>query len=157
MFRTDDNYNLYFDGVVSKDSEANFNKLIEEYQLDAELAALLKRQHNFRIYNSYEEHKMFLWSLYRALGPFAITIFFAEDDHPRGCEYQARVDFYIDGTGNFDYELKNSLFRYEEYELTEECKERIEQKLVGFEEDCRIKGSIGEMNPEAFVKSITAE
>jgi hypothetical protein len=91
------------------------------------------------------------------LGPFAITIFFAENDHPPGCEYRAKVDFYVDATGNFDYELKNHLFIYEDFRLSEKCEERKAQESIGFEKDRRIKGNIREMELETFIKSITAE
>lgn len=157
MSRTDDNYNLYFDGLVSEEQENNFKKLTDNHNLASELAGLLKIHHNFRTTNTYDQHKTLLWVLYKTLGPFAITIYFAEEDHPSGCEFQAKVDFYIDAAGNFDYERKNNLFVYEDYKLSDECEERKEQKLVGFEKDCRTKGNIKDMDSESFTKSITAE
>jgi hypothetical protein len=157
MFKTDDNYNLYFDGALSQDHKKNLEKLIHEYQLDPKFINLLKRQYNFRIYNSYNLHKILLWVLYEALGPYAITIFFAEIEHPAGCEYQSRVDFYLDLNGNFDYELKNSLFLYAEHDSSDECKERIDQKLIGFDKDCRVRGNISASDLETFVKSLSAE
>ncbi len=157
MFRTEDNYNLYFDGTISAENESNFKKLLAEYELAPEFANLLTRQHNFRIYNSYNEHKTLLWVLYEILGQFAITLFFAEADHPHGCEYQSRVDFFIDAGGKFHYELKNSIFMYEDYEVSTECKERIEQGSVGFDTDCSIKDAIQGMDVKTFVKRITAQ
>ena len=157
MFRTDDNYNLYYDGMISEDQEANFKTLIEQHQLSAEFAALLKRHYNFSIPNTYGEHKKLLWILFKTLGPFAITILSAEEVHPPGCEYQVRVDFYIEANGNFDYELKNSLFLYDDYGSSDECKERIERKAIGFDKDCRVKANMGQMDLNDFIEKITIE
>ncbi len=49
MFKTDDNYNLYYDGTVSGDQETAFQTLIEEHQLSPEFTELLKRDYNFLI------------------------------------------------------------------------------------------------------------
>ena len=155
MFKTDDNYNLYFDGVISSDQEDSFKKLLEDHQLDLEITNLLKIHHNLRINNSYKLHKIVLWVLYEALGPYAISIFFAEIEHPPGCEYQSRVDFYVDVSGNFDYELRNGLFLYDDHESSDECIERIAQKSAGFDKDCRIRGNIKGMDLETFIKSIS--
>ena len=78
MFRTDDNYNLYYDGVVSKEQEKNFKALLVQHQIATEFATLLKRDYNFRISNSYGEHKKLIWVLYKTLGLFAISALFAE-------------------------------------------------------------------------------
>ena len=157
MFKTNDNYNLYFDGVISLDQEASFKKLIDKHQLDVELTNLLKMHHNFTINNSYKLHKSLLWILYDTLGEYAITVFFAEAEHPLGCEYQSKVDFYVDARGNFDYESKNNLFLYDDHESSDECIARIAQKSVGFDKDCRVKGNIKGMDIEAFVESVTAK
>lgn len=155
MFKTEDNYNLYFDGRVSQNHEANFKKLIQQNQLDPELINLPKQQHNLRIYDSYKLHKVLLWILYEVLGPYAITIFFAEVEHPRGCEYQCRVDFYLGVNRRYDYELKNTLFLYEDHGLSDEYKRRVEKKSFGFDRDCRHKGEISGMDLETFVKTLT--
>jgi len=157
MFKTDDNYNFYFDGLVSEDQEIKFKKLIDKHKLAPEFINLLKIDFNFRVSNTYDVHKTLIWVLYKILGPFAVTIFFAEDDHPPGCEYQAKVDFYVDASGNFDYELKNHLFIYEDFRLSAECEERKAQKSVGFEKDSRIRGNIREMELGTFIKSVTAD
>jgi hypothetical protein len=154
MLKTEDNYNLYFDGVISQNNREIFAKLIIKHQLDTELINLVERQHNFRIYSSYNSHGIVLWILYKVLGEYAITIFFAELDHPFGCEYQSRVDFYVAGNGNFDYELKNSLFIYAEFDLSDKCKERIEQESIGFGKDCTVRDNMRRMDLEAFEKSI---
>ena len=157
MFNTEDNYNLYFDGRISQDQVASFEILLDRHKLDRELVNLFKTHHNFRINNSYTLHKSLLWVLFETLGPYAITIFFAEVEHPHGCEHQSRVDFYVDVNGNFDYELKNKLFLYPGYESSEECMEKIKQESVGFDNDRRTKGNIKGVDLEAFLKSITAE
>jgi len=157
MFRTDDNYNLYYDGVVSREQETNFKTLIMQHQIAAEFATLLKRDYNFKISNTYGEHKKLIWILYQTLGLFAISALFAEEAHPPGCEYEARVDFYIEANGNFEYELKNKLFLYEDYRSSDECKDRISRKSIGFDKNCRIRGNMGEMDVSDFVKKITAK
>ncbi len=75
MFRTDANYNLYYDGVVSEDLENNFRALLNEYQLSGEFSGLLKTHHNFRLYNFYSEHHRLIWIPCKILGTFTITIF----------------------------------------------------------------------------------
>ena len=155
MFRTEDNYNLYFDGVISQNNRAIMAKLIQQHQLDMEVIKLVDRHHNFRIHDSYSSHRILIWILYEALGVYAITIFFAELEHPPGCEYQSRVDFYVAGNGSFDYELKNSIFLYTDSAQSEECKQRIEERSIGFDKDCRVKGNIEAMDLESFVNSIT--
>lgn len=157
MFRTDDNYNLYYDGAISGDQETAFQTLIAENQLSPEVTELLQRHYNFRIKNAYEDHRKLLWVLYKTLGPFAVTILFAEEEHPHGCEYQARVDFYVDASGSFDYELKNNLFLYETKNLSDECEERLAQKSIGFEADRRIKGNLMGMDLETFLERTTTE
>ena len=157
MFRTDDNYNLYYDERVSEDHYTSLKELIGEYQLSSEFPALLGNHFNFTIHNTYNDHRKLLWVLYNVLGPFALTILFAEEEHPHGCEYQARVDFYVDASGSFDYELKNSLFLYETKNLSEECDERLTQKSIGFEIDRRIKGNLGGMDLETFLEKTTTE
>ena len=157
MFKTEDNYNLYFDGVISGNNREIFAKLTRQHQLDMELANLVERHHNFRIYDSYNSHRILLWILYKALGEYAITIFFAEFEHPPGCEYQSRIDFYVAANGSFDYELKNSLFRYAENDLSGKCKERIEKESIGFDKDWKARGNMRIMDLEAFVKSISSK
>ena len=157
MFKTEDNYNLYYDGGVSEDQATSFKNLIEEHQLSSEMTALLEKHFNFRAYNTYSDHTKLLWVLYKTLGSFAITILFAEEDHPHGCEYQARVDFIVDAGGNFDYEFKNSLFLYETHALSDPCEERFAQKTIGFDQDCRMRGSLAGMDLEAFLRKTTRE
>ena len=157
MHRTDDNYNLYFDGELSKDHQESFEKLIDQHDMDSEFLNLLGRNHNFAMKNTYNQHKKLLWTLYKSIRSFAVTIFFAEYDHPYGCEYQAKVDFYLDEIGRFEYELKNNLFFYDGQKLSDECKERREQRAPGFEADYVRKGNIREMDLEAFVASVTAQ
>jgi len=157
MFRTDDNYNLYYDGTVSKEQETNFKTLIMQHQIATEFAALLKRDYNFKISNTYDEHKKLIWILYKTLGLFAISALFAEEAHPPGCEYEARVDFYIEANGNFEYELKNNLFLYEDYGSSEECKDRIARRSIGFDKNYIIRGNMGEMDLHDFVTKITAK
>ncbi len=157
MFKTEDNYNLYFDGAISSDQEAIFEKLIEKYQLDAKFINLLKQHHNFRILDSYNLHRSVIWFLCQSLQSYAITIYFAEVEHPAGCEYQSKVDFYVDMSGHFDYELRNSLFLYDDYESSSECMERITQSSVGFDKDCKVRGNMRRMDLEAFVKSISSK
>ena len=156
MFRTDDNYNLYYDGVISAEQETKYGTLIVQHKIAAEFAGLLKRDYNFTISDTYGEHKELIWILYEILGPFAISALFAEKDHPPGCEYEARVDFYIEANGNFEYELKNNLFLYEDYGSSDECKDRIARKSIGFDKNCIIRGNMGEMDLPDFVKKITA-
>ena len=155
MLRTDDNYNLYYDGAVSKEQETNFTTLIGQHQMATEFAALLKRDYNFKISNTYGEHRKLIWILYKILGLFAISAFFAEEDHPPGCEYEARVDFYIEANGDFEYELKNNLFLYEDYGSSDECKDRIARKSIGFDKNCTIRGNMEEMDLPDFVKKVT--
>ena len=57
MFRTDDNYNLYYDGVMFEDQENNLRALINEYELSGEFSSLLKIYHNFRLYSLYSEYQ----------------------------------------------------------------------------------------------------
>lgn len=57
MFRTDDNYNLYYDGVVFENQENNLRALINEYELSGEFSSLLKTHHNFRLYSLYSEYQ----------------------------------------------------------------------------------------------------
>ena len=157
MFRTDDNYNLYYDGEISQEQETNFKTLIKQHQIAAEFAVLLHKDYNFMISNTYGEHKKLIWILYHTLGPFAISAIFAEEVHPPGCEYEARVDFYVEANGNFEYELKNNLFLYDDYVSSDECKERIALNSIGFDKNCRIGGNIGSMDLHDFVKKVTAE
>ncbi|UCG21490.1 MAG: hypothetical protein JSU80_02560 [Deltaproteobacteria bacterium] len=157
MFRTDDNYNLYYDGLISDEQETNFKTLIVQHQIPTEFAALLKRDYNFKISNTYDEHRKLIWILYKILGLFAISALFAEEAHPPGCEYEAKVDFYIEANGNFEYELKNNLFLYEDYGSSDECKDRIARKSIGFDKNYRIRGNMGEMDLDDFVKKITAK
>lgn len=156
MFRTDDNYNLYYDGTVSGGQETEFRKLIEEHQLSPEFMELPKRDYNFRINNSYNDHKRLLWIFYKVFGSFAITIFFAEEEHPPGCEYQVRVDYFVDERGNYEYERKNHLFQYDDSGMSKECKERIEKGLTGFEKNCDVRGNMGQMQLEPFIRSLAA-
>jgi hypothetical protein len=155
MFRTDDNYNLYYDGLISEEQETNFKTLIMKHQISTDFTALLKRDYNFRISNTYGEHKKLIWILYKTLKLFAISALFAEEAHPSGCEYEAKVDFYIEASGNFEYELKNNLFLYEDYGSSDECKDRIARKSIGFDKNCRIRGNMEEMGLNDFVKKIT--
>ena len=157
MLKTDDNYNLYYDERVSEDYYTDLKELIEKHQLASEFLALLGNHFNFRIHNTYNDHKKLLWLLYKTLGPFAITILFAEENHPHGCEYQARVDFFVDGSGSFDYELKNSLFLYETKKLSDECEERLAQGSIGFQPDRRINGNLVGMTLETFLEATTTE
>lgn len=157
MFRTDDNYNLYYDERVSQDLYTDLKKLIEEHQLTSEFLALLGNHFNFSMHNTYSDHRKFLWVLYQTLGPFAITILFAEENHPHGCEYQARVDFLVDGSGSFDYELKNSLFLYETRKLSDACEERIARGSIGFEPDLKMKGNLATIDLEAFLATTTTK
>lgn len=157
MYRTDDNYNLYYDGTISGDQETAFQTLIAEHQLSLKFTELLKRHHDFRIKNSYDGHKKLLWILHKVFGSFAITIFSAEEEHPLGCEYQSKVDYFVDENGNYEYEMKNSLFKYDNYEMSDECNERIAEGAAGFEKDCKLRGNMGEMQLEPFAKSLTAD
>ena len=157
MFRTDDNYNLYYDGVISKEEETTFQTLIMQNQIATEFEVLLKTDYNFKISNTYGDHKKLLWILYKTLGSFAISALFAEEAHPPGCEYEARVDFYIEANGNFEYELKNNLFLYDNYESSDECKERIAGKSIGFDKNCRIRGNIKAMDLTDFIAKITPQ
>jgi len=157
MFSTDDNYNLYYDGVVSKEQEASFKTLVMQHQIATEFAVLLKKDYNFNISNTYDEHKRLIWILYRTLGPFGLSAIFAEKVHPPGCEYEARVDFYVEAKGNFEYELKNKLFLYDDYGSSDECQERIARKSIGFDKNCRIRGNMGGMDLTDFVRKIAAK
>ena len=157
MFRTDDNYNLYYDGTISGEQETAFQTLIAEHQLSPKFTELLKRHHNFGIKNSYDDHKKLLWIFYKVFGSFAITIFYAEEEHPPGCEYQSKVDYFVEENGNYEYEIKNNLFKYDNYGMSDECNERIEKGSTGFEKDCKVRGNMREMQLEPFVKSLTAD
>lgn len=157
MFSTADNYNLYYDDMVSPEQEANFKDLLAQHHIRTEFAALLKQEYNFNITNTYGEHKKLISILYHTLGSFAISALFAEKVHPPGCEYEARVDFYVEANGNFEYELKNNLFLYEDYGSSDECKERIARKSIGFDKNCRIRGNMGGMDLTDFVKKITSQ
>jgi hypothetical protein len=157
MFSTDDNYNLYYDGVVSKEQEASFKTLVMQHQIATEFAVLLKKDYNFNISNTYDEHKRLIWILYRTLGPFGLSAIFAEKVHPPGCEYEARVDFYVEAKGNFEYELKNKLFLYDDYGSSDECQERIARESIGFDKNCRIRGNMGGMDLTDFVRKIAAK
>ena len=160
MFRTGDNYNLYYDGLISEEQETNLKSLIMQHQKSTDFAALLKRDYNLKIFNTYGEHKKLIWILCKTLGVLALSALFAEEIHPTGCEYKARVDFFIEASGNFEYELKNNLFLYEDYGFWEECKERIALKSIGCDKNCRIRGNMGNMGSmdiNDFVKKITAE
>ena len=157
MLRTDDNYNLYYDGAVSPEQETNFKALIRQHQVATEFAVLLQRDYNFNISNTYGEHGKLLWILYQTLGPFAISAIFAEEVHPPGCEYEARVDFYVEANGNFEYELRNNLFLYDDYGSSDECQERIARNSIGFDKNCRIRGNMRGMELTDFVKKITVE
>lgn len=75
MFRTDANYNLYYDGVVSEDLENNFRALLNEYQLSGEFLGLLETHHNFRLYNFYSEYHRLIRIPCKILGTFTIIIF----------------------------------------------------------------------------------
>ena len=157
MFKTDDNYNLYYDDKVSEGHYASLKDLIQEHQLSPELLGLLGSHFNFRIHDTYIDHRKFLWALYKTLGPYAVTILFAEEEHPHGCEYQARVDFFVDVSGSFDYELKNSIFTYETNDLSDECEDRLAQKSIGFEVDRRIKGNLLDKDLETFLEETTTQ
>jgi len=156
MFETDDNYNLYYDGVVSEDQENEFKELINEYEMSGEFLNLLERHYDFRITNTYNDHKKLIWVLYKTLGSFAITIFFAEHEHPPACEYQAKADFYVEPNGNFEYELKNQVFIYDDVESSAECQERVARKSIGFDKDFRSKGNVRGMDLKDFTASIAA-
>jgi hypothetical protein len=139
MFRADDDYNLSYDGLISEEQETNFQSLIMEHQMSTGFEAFLKTDYNSTIHNTYDEHKKLIWILYESLGIFALSALFAEEAHPTGCEYEARVDFYIEASAHFEYELKNNLFLYEDYGSSHECIERIALKSIGFDENCRIR------------------
>jgi len=156
MFETDDNYNLYYDGVVTEGQVTEFKELVKEYEISGEFLALLKRQYDFGISNTYNNHKKLIWVLYKTLGSFAITIFFAEHEHPPACEYQAKADFYVEANGNFEYELQNQIFMYDNVESSAECEERIARGSIGFDKDLKIKGNIQGMDLTDFTTSITA-
>ena len=157
MFRTDDNCSLYYDGAVSPEQETNLKSLIGQHQIATQFAVLLKRDYNFKISNTYGEHQKLIWILYQTLGPYAISAIFAEEVHPPGCEYEARVDFYVEAKGNSENELKNNLFLYDDYGSSDECKERIARNSIGFDKNCRIRGNMRGMELTDFVKKITAE
>ena len=155
MFKTDDNYNLYYDGVISQDQESKFKELVQKHQLQPNFIDLVKRHHNFMINNSFNLHRILLWSLYDILESYAITIFFAEAEHPLGCEYKSRIDFFVDINGSFDYELKNSLYIYGDYDLSDECEERNEHDSIGFDKDCRVRGNIRGMDLDTFLDTVS--
>ena len=157
MFRTDDNYNPYYDGLISKEQESNLKNLIMQHQISTEFATLLKRDYNFKIFNKCGEHKKLIRILYKILGVFALSALFAEELSPTGCEYEARVNFYIEESGNFAYELKNNLFLYDDYGSSEKCNERIALKSIGFDKNCKIRGNMGDMDINDFVKKITTK
>ena len=154
MFDTEDNYNLYYDGVISGDQEEEFEQLIKKYQLQPDFINLIKQHHNFVIHNSFNMHRILLWGLYQVLRSYAITIFFAETEHPHGCEYQSKIDFFVGTNGRFDYELKNSLYIHGDNNPSDECEERIEQESIGFDKDCRVRSDIRAMDLNVFVDSI---
>lgn len=77
--------------------------------------------------------------------------------HTESLTYEAKVDFVVEASGNFEYELKNNLFLYEDYGSSQECKKRILLKAIGFDKNCRIRGNMGDMDINDFVKKITSE
>ena len=155
MDKTKDSYNLYFDGVITEEHEAKYHEQIEKHNLDTRLLGVLKQHYNFTTTNSYNEHKTLLWILWVTLKGYAVTIFFSEDAHPAGCEFQAKVDFFVDRSGSFEYELKNNLWIHEDEPMLDECKERVEKKLVGFGKNKKITGKIAQLTLESFIDAIT--
>ena len=157
MLRTDDNYNLYYEGVISTEQETDFKTLIMQHHLATEFAVLLKKNYNLMISDTYGEHRKLIWVLYQILGHFVLSALFAEKVHPPGCEYEARIGFSVEANGNFAYELKNKLFLYDTYQFLEECKKRIARKSIGFDKNCRITSNIKKMDVLDFVAKITPE
>ncbi|UCG14704.1 MAG: hypothetical protein JSU72_09765 [Deltaproteobacteria bacterium] len=155
MYRTLDSYNLYYDGIIEKTQQNTFGKLIKKHNMNSRFEALLGQHYNYTMASSYGEYKSLLWILWQTLATFAITIFFSEDDHPPGCEYQTKVDFFIDEVGNFEYEVKNNLLIHEDEIMSKTCKERIERKSVAFDKDYKVKRNIEELTLESFIKIIT--
>ena len=155
MDKTNDSYNLYFDGRVEADHEARFAEQLEEHNLDTTLVGVLRHHYNFTTTNSYNEHRILLWALWQTLESYAVTIFFTEDPHPAGCEYQAKVDFIVHEGGAFEYELKTSLWIHEDEPMLDECRERIEKKQAGFETDKKVRGNITQLTLESFVETVT--
>ena len=64
MFKTDDNYNLYFDGSLPEDEEIKFKKLLDDHKLAPEFINLLKIDFNFRLSNTYDVDNKLIWVLY---------------------------------------------------------------------------------------------
>ena len=155
MDKTNDSYNLYFDGRIEEDHEARIAEQLEEHNLDTTLVGVIKQHYNFTTTNSYKEHRILLWLLWQTLESYAVTIFFAEDPHPAGCEYQTKVDFIVHEGGAFEYELKASLWIHEDEPMLDECRERIEKKQPGFETDKKVRGNITQLTLESFIETIT--
>jgi hypothetical protein len=155
MDKTNDSYNFYYDGTIKEDQEARLAELLEEHNLGTVLLGAIRQHYNFTTTNSYNEHKILLWVLWQALASYAVTVFFVEDDHPAGCEYQAKVDFVVHENGAFEYDLKNSLWIHEDEPMLDECKQRIEKKQVGFENDRKVRGNITQLTLESFIEAVT--
>ena len=62
-----------------------------QQQVSSGFAALLKRDYNFIIFNTYGEHKKLFWILDKTLGVFALSALFAEEVHSNGCEYEVVI------------------------------------------------------------------
>jgi hypothetical protein len=67
------------------------------------------------------------------------------------------VDYFVDESGNYEYEMKNHLFKYDSYGMSDECKERVTKGYTGFEKDCKVRGNMGEMQLEPFIRSLAAD
>jgi hypothetical protein len=154
MIRTEDSYNLYYDGEVEETQKVMYRQLIEEYQLSSDFFGLLGQEYHFTMRDSYNQHGPLIWLLSKALKTFAISIFFAEIEHPQGCRYQTKVDFMLEEQGHFVYERKNGLLMIDDDKISEECMKRMNLKSVALEDDHKVTSNRVGLSYESFVDMI---
>ena len=157
MHFDEETYDVDFDGSITGQQETKFRHLIEKHQLSSDFIGLLEQPNGFVTSNSYDEYKTLLWVFCEILGPFNIKIVFSEDCVPEGCCFHSNVDFSLDQSGSFEFELKNELVIHEGLELSEECKEQLKDKSEAFEEDFRITGNIRGMDLQTFLERTTRQ
>lgn len=158
MYRTNDDYNLSFDGEVL-DLESKY-RMIEEhdlsyyYKFDSVKNLILFQ--NMEVFSTYKEYKKFIFLLYKIIGPLDLEISFYPEEYAEGYTESTEVEFVVDSDGNASFDLTNEVEPDEDLdEDSEEYKNfQIAQGRRMFEGDKSLKFSITDMTLESFLETI---
>lgn len=161
MYRTNDDYNLTFQGntpdIDKHYGEFEENNISYDYKL--EKIKSLVSDGSVELSSTYNEYKTFLFIMYKIIGPLDIEIsFYPEDEEEEGYTESTEVKFVVDAQGNASFDLKNEIELdddidedSEEYANFERAKEMARGM---FEDDKSVKFSISDMNLENFLETI---